>query len=113
MKVWLRISVALLLGLLTFSTVSAHAKLIKANPAPSSVVGTAPTQVQMWFDEAVEFNFSEVQVVDAKKLRVDTGELVPVANDPNSVIIPLKPIGDGTYNVIWKILSATDGHLTR
>lgn len=113
MKVWLRITVALFLGLLTFSTVSAHAKLIKSSPAPSSVVGNAPTQVQLWFDEAVELNFSEVQVVDSKKQRVDTGELQPVAGDPNSVIVPLKPTGDGTYNVIWKILSATDGHITR
>src|SRR5581483_8995903 len=44
--------------------------------------------------------------------RVDTGELQPVSDDPKSVIIPLKPSGDGTYNVIWKVLSATDGHLT-
>ncbi len=113
MKIWLRLSAALLLVLLTVSVVSAHAKLIKAMPAANTVLGSAPTQVQLWFDEPLELNFSEAQVLDAKKQRVDTGVLQPVAGDPYSVIIPLKPTGDGTYNVIWKVLSAADGHITR
>lgn len=113
MKVFTRISVALLLLLLTFGVVSAHARLVKSNPAASTILGTAPTQVTMTFDEQVEPNFSEVQVVDAKKQRVDTGELQLAPGDPYTVVVPLKPTGDGTYNVIWKILSATDGHITR
>ena len=113
MKVLLRASVALLLLLLTVSVVSAHAKLVRATPAPNSVLGSAPNQVQLSYDEPLELNFSEVQVLDQKRQRVDTSELQPVAGDPYSVIVPLKPIGDGTYNVIWKVLSAADGHITR
>lgn len=113
MKAWLRISAVLLLILLTVSVASAHAKLIKASPAPNSVTGSPPAQLQMWFDEAVDINFSEVQVLDSKKQQVNTGELVPAPGDANSILVPLKPIGDGTYNVIWKVLSATDGHITR
>ncbi|TAH52315.1 MAG: c-type cytochrome [Chloroflexota bacterium] len=113
MKVWLRISIALLLALLTVSVVSAHAKLVKSDPAPSSVLGAAPTQVQLWFDEALDLNFSEVQVLDSNKQRIDTGALQAAPDDPKSVIAPLKPGGDGTYNVVWKVLSATDGHITR
>jgi hypothetical protein len=30
-----------------------------------------------------------------------------------SVIAPLKGISDGTYTVIWKVLSDADGHITR
>lgn len=108
-----RTGAALLLLLLSVSVVSAHAKLVRANPAPSSVLGTAPTQVQLSFDEPLELNFSEVQVLDANKQRVDTGTLQPVAGDPYSVTAGLKPIGDGTYNVVWKVLSAADGHITR
>lgn len=113
MKIWFRIGLALLLVALTFGIVSAHAKLLKASPAPSSIVGTAPTQVQMWFDESLDLNFSQVQVLDSKKQRIDTGELQAVPGDPKSVIAPLKPSGDGTYNVVWTMLSATDGHITR
>ncbi len=113
MKFWLRFAAALFLLALTVSTVSAHARLVKATPAPNSVLGAAPTQVQLWFDEAVEISFSQVQVVDAQKQRVDTGELQPVPGDPMSVIVPLKPLSDGNYNVLWNVLSATDGHITR
>ncbi|MCI0478814.1 MAG: copper resistance protein CopC, partial [Anaerolineales bacterium] len=107
-----RAGVIFVLTLLTVATVSAHAKLVRANPAPNSIVAVAPSQIQLWFDEPLELNFSAVQVLDANKQRVDTGELVAVAGDPNSLIAPLKPTGDGTYNVIWKVLSAADGHIT-
>lgn len=113
MKFAIRTLALLMLALVTVSVVSAHAKLVRANPAPNSVLGTAPTQLQLWFDEPLELNFSQVQVLDASKQRVDTGELVPVAGDAYSVIVPLKPLGDGTYNVIWKVLSSADGHITR
>lgn len=113
MKAITRVSLAVVLLLLTFGVVSAHARLVKSSPSASSIVGTAPTQVTLTFDEAVEPNFSEVQVVDAKKQRVDAGELQLAPGDPLTVIVPLKSTGDGTYNVIWKVLSATDGHITR
>lgn len=96
MKVWLRLSAALLLVILTFSSVSAHARLVKASPVPSTIIATAPTQVEMTFDEPVELNFSEVQVMDSKKQRVDTGELQTVPGDAFSIVVPLKPSGDGT-----------------
>lgn len=113
MKVLFRLGVLFVLLGLCFGTVSAHAKLIKANPAPSAVLGTAPTQVELTFDEPPEINFSEIQVLNSSKQRVDTGELQSVAGDPFSLVAPLKPMGDGSYNVLWKVLSATDGHITR
>lgn len=113
MKQVLRIVAALALVLLTVGIVSAHAKLIRATPSPNSVLGTAPTQLQLWFDEPLDLAFSDVQVFDTRQTRVDQGTLQPVLSDPNSVIVPLKPIGDGTYTVVWKVLSAADGHITR
>lgn len=113
MKVRLRMALAILLVLLTVGSVSAHARLIKATPAPGTILGSAPTEVSLKFDEPLELNFSEVQVTDAKKQRVDTGELQAVPGDAYSVVVPLKPTGDGTYTVIWKVLSAADGHITR
>ncbi len=113
MKVGIRIFFALLLTLFVVSSVSAHGKLVKANPAPGSSVGAAPSQVQLWFDEPPELNFSEVQVLNAQKQRVDTGALQLAPNDNLSLIMPLKGVTDGTYTVVWKILSQADGHITR
>lgn len=113
MKVGIRIIFALLLTGLIVSAVSAHGKLVKANPAPGSSVGAAPSQVQLWFDEPPELSFSEVQVLNAQKQRVDTGALQLAPNDNLSLIMPLKGVTDGTYTVVWKILSQADGHITR
>ncbi len=113
MKQGLRIIVALGLALFAVSAVSAHAKLTRATPAPNSVSSVAPTQVQLWFDEPLDLAFSDAQVLDANQTRVDQGVLQPVAGDAQSVIIPLKPLSDGSYTVMWKVLSAADGHITR
>ncbi|MDL1896782.1 copper resistance protein CopC, partial [Anaerolineae bacterium CFX7] len=97
MKQGLRIIVALGLALFAVSAVSAHAKLTRATPAPNSVSSVAPTQVQLWFDEPLDLAFSDAQVLDANQTRVDQGVLQPVAGDAQSVIIPLKPLSDGSY----------------
>lgn len=113
MKIFSRLVIGALLALLTISVVSAHAKLIKANPAPNAVLGSAPSQIQLWYDEPLDLGFSEVQVLDAQRQRIDTEKLQAVPNDPKTVIVPLKQIGDGSYTVIWKVLSQADGHITR
>lgn len=113
MKVGVRLFIALCLTLYVVGSVSAHAKLIRADPAPGSGVGSAPSQVQLWFDEPPELGFSEVQVLNQQKQRVDAGTLQIAPDDGLSVIAPLKGVTDGTYTVVWKILSQTDGHITR
>ncbi len=113
MKYGLRIIIALGLALLVVSAVSAHAKLVRATPAPNSVVASAPPQVQLWFDEPLDLAFSEVQVFDANQTRVDQGTLQSAPGDAQSLIMPLKPTSDGSYTVRWKVLSSSDGHITR
>jgi putative copper export protein/methionine-rich copper-binding protein CopC len=102
-----------LLFLLPAGSVSAHAKLVRANPAPGSVLAESPAHLQLWFDEEIEAQFSEVQVLDRARARLDTGQLQLASDDPKSLVVPLKPAGSGTYAVVWKVLSATDGHITR
>lgn len=92
---------------------SAHASLVKSQPAPGSVLATAPSEVRLWFDEDVDPNFSEIQVLDKSLARVDNNDLKPVPGDTKQLLITLKPLSDGTYTVAWKALSSTDGHITR
>lgn len=118
MKVVLRVVGLALLLLLTLSLagvplVEAHAKLIQASPAPGSTVGSAPSQVQLYFDEPIGIDFSEVQVLNSAQERVDTGVVSLAPGDPKSVIAPVKGLNDGTYTVRWKVLSDADGHITR
>lgn len=112
MKVFWRVVGIVLWLSLTVSVASAHAKLIKADPAPNSAVGRAPSQVQLWFDESIEPSFSQAQVLDARQQHGEAGALQLAPGDNKSIIIPLKPLSDGTHTVVWRVLSATDGHIT-
>ncbi len=113
MKRWTWQIAILLLFLAVPGVVSAHASLVRANPAPNGVLAQAPTQIQLWFDEEVEPAFSDIQVLDSTHTRLDTGSVARASGDPKSLVISLKPLPNGTFSVVWKALSATDGHITR
>lgn len=99
--------------LLLFQVAFAHARLVKASPAPGAVLGTPPTQVTLFYDEDVNVDFSDVQVLDKNLARVDNSDLRTATGDFKQLVISLKPLSDGTYTVSWKVLSNTDGHITR
>lgn len=97
-----------LLVLAGATSVFAHAHLSKATPAVGSTVATAPREVLLIFSEAIEKSFSIMQVLDAKGARVDAG-MPQISRE--TMRIPLKTIGAGTYKVVWKVLSV-DTHRT-
>jgi copper transport protein len=86
---------------------AAHAGLIGASPAQSSVVAQAPVQVVLTWTESVTPVTGKVHVIAPDGSRADTGE---VRNQGNQLIIPLKPSGpNGTYLVSYRVISA-DSH---
>ena len=103
-------AVALALGaaLAAPSPASAHALLLRTEPAPQTTVKTAPTSVKLFFSEPVEVTFGAIRVFDVNGTRVDPGTLHKVGNG-SEVDVPLSGIKDGTYTVTWRAVSA-DGH---
>ena len=86
---------------------SAHAGLVGASPAQSSVIGQAPTQVVLTWTESVTPVTGKVHVIAPDGSRADTGE---VKTQGSQLIIPLKPDGPkGTYLVSYRVISA-DSH---
>ncbi len=67
----------------------------------------------MIFTEDLDPSFSELQVVDSARRRVDNRDTAPVQGDSKSLTISVPSLGDGTYLVTWKTLSAVDGHTAR
>jgi copper transport protein len=66
----------------------------------------------LWFSEQPDPHFSDIQVLDANRQRVDAGDMHVAPGDPLSLIVGVKPgIPDGLYTVAWKTVSAVDGHL--
>ncbi len=95
------------------SLASAHAELVKSDPASGSLLDTAPTQIQLVLSESVSLDFSQVQMFDRARTEIKLGPLGRVNGDPNSILAPITaPISPGTYTVVWTALSSTDGHLT-
>jgi copper resistance protein C len=93
----------------------AHAMLDKASPAVGSQVPQSPPALTLTYSEAVEPYFCHVTVTDAAGTQVSDGK--PAAQqDGRVLVIKLKPLAPGTYNVAWQVTSVdthkTEGHFS-
>ena len=89
---------------------SAHAILLRAEPAPQTTVDDAPDAVRLHFSEPVEVAFGAVRVFDVDGNRVDPGA-ISRADGNRQVVLPVD-LEDGTYTVTWRVTSE-DGHPVR
>ena len=98
------------LPLLLVGTVAAtaHALLNGANPRVGSSVQTPPREVSLTFTQNLEVSFSTMSVTNASGQRVDAGN---VSVSGNTMRVPLRSVGSGTYQVHWRVLSI-DTHTT-
>ncbi len=89
----------------------AHAYLIRTSPAASVVLDSAPSQVALTFDEAVEPRFAIISVTDASgNLETTTATVSRSPADPDTLIVPLRAgLAQGWYLVYWRAISV-DGH---
>jgi len=104
-------AVALTALLLGAGVAWSHAFLERAQPRVGSTVKAAPSQVRVWFTEALEPAFSTLEVVNQSGDRVDRGPARVDAASPAMLQVPLKPLAPGTYRVKWRVLSV-DSHVT-
>jgi hypothetical protein len=103
----------LLAVLIVAGAVFAHAKLLRAVPAPGSTVKTAPRVVRAVFNDELDPKGSTMTVVDGRGQRVDDGKGGVDLNDLDrkTVVVTLRAIGPGTYTVRWKVTSADDQYV--
>lgn len=99
-------------GMLPTGQAFAHATYVRSDPSTGGQLST-PGRIRVIFTEDVEAPFSELQVLDAARRRVDNRDTAPVQGDPKSLTISVPTLADGTYLVTWKTLSAVDGHTAR
>jgi len=122
------IAVTMLAGLTQRGALSAHAKILRAEPAPGSSANIAPKAVRIWFTlsgnsvtspytttyayvgEELDPERSTISVLDSSGRRVDDGKGGVDLNDLDrrSMIVRLKPLKAGVYTVKWKAVSAPD-----
>jgi methionine-rich copper-binding protein CopC len=105
----LAVAVALVTLLFAAPGASAHAILLRAEPAIGGVTPTAPDELLLQFTEPVEPKFSQIEITDGKRESVTRGP-VTAGDDAASLVIALQPsLPDGWYRVEWHALSV-DGH---
>jgi copper transport protein len=88
----------------------AHAALLRAEPAPDTVLPAAPPQITLWFTEPLEPAFSEIQLFNEAGERVDSGDSRVHEDDAAAMSVSLPPLPVGAYTVSWRNLSSVDGH---
>jgi copper transport protein len=89
---------------------SAHAGLIRTDPAPNSVVDGSPSQVSLTYTEPVEPRFAIVSVTDPSGQQVTSGP--PTRPGGTTLVVPLRTLQPGWYLVFWRVVSQ-DGHPVR
>lgn len=82
----------------------AHAALVRASPAPGSIIGSSPTEIVVRFSEAVTPVTGRVQVLAPDGKRISG---TAVANG-STLRIPVRKAGQplGTYLVSYRVISA-------
>jgi copper transport protein len=110
---------ALALGLLAVAgsslapnSIVAHAMLVDADPAPSSVVPASPPNLVLFFSEAVDPGSLRLRVLDSGQQPI-AGLGTPRLDSSRQVVTASLPaLEPDTYTVDFAVVSAVDGHPT-
>lgn len=88
----------------------AHATFDRSDPQPNSVLAESPTEIRIWFTEPLEQDESSIRLFDQSGHEIPDVGAQPGEGD-KSLVVPLpEPLDAGTYSVVWKNISAADGH---
>lgn len=107
--------VAVVVVLLSAQGTAAHARLRDANPKPGAALASAPDTIRLMFTEPIDAKFSSASLVNAGDQAVPIGSVqVDPADDHVAIISVVDPaaVQPGNYTLVWRALSAADGHAT-
>ncbi len=93
------------------SPARAHAFLEGASPRVGSTIPAPPAEVALTFSQAIEPDFSRLQVQDASGASVAAGT-AHTAADATRFAVPVKKLMPGKYTVTWHVTSV-DTHKTQ
>ncbi len=94
------------------AAVWAHAALLQTTPVASRVVNVPPKQISLRYSEPVEPRFAIVSVTNAAGEKETMGPPRRAPADADTLVVPLKRLGEGWYLVYWRVISV-DGHPVR
>jgi methionine-rich copper-binding protein CopC len=91
---------------------SAHAKLVKSDPAANATVA-APKTITLTFDDELAPAFSKFAVTMPTMKDMAVKVKTVVSKDHKSIVgTPAAPLSAGAYSISWTAAAADDGHKT-
>jgi copper resistance protein C len=105
-------ALAALILLAAQSPAWAHAFLDHSKPKVGSTVKSSPSEVKIWFTQALEPAFSVIEVKNALGKRVTKKKARVDKKNGKLLELPLPKLPPGTYKVIWHVVSV-DTHRTQ
>ena len=103
-------SVLLLASLLSPITASAHAILVKSQPAKDEEVKVAPKQIDLWFNDPVRNEYKALAVIDSEGKRVDKRDVEQDMLDGSHIHATVEDLAPGTYTIRYRVVSQ-DTHI--
>ncbi|MBV8776103.1 MAG: copper resistance protein CopC [Alphaproteobacteria bacterium] len=100
-----------LTAVLPAPTAFPHAFLDHAVPAVGSTVAGAPTQVELYYTQALEPAFSEAALTGPDGQAITTARASVDPQNPMELVLKLPALSPGHYKVKWHVVSV-DTHRT-
>jgi hypothetical protein len=104
----IRLSIMALALILSAAAAHAHAYLDHASPRVGSTVKTPPSEVRLWFNQALEPKFTSAQVRSSSGAVVASGGVDPA--NAKEIVVRVNALPAGSYKVFWKVLSVDSHH---
>ncbi|MCB9423082.1 MAG: copper resistance protein CopC/CopD [Ardenticatenaceae bacterium] len=101
-----------LISLTMVGRASAHAYLVRSDPAANDILDSAPATMRLWFSEPVSAAFSGARLLSAGGQATDVTSYVD-STDSTLLVVNLPELSQGVYSLRWAVHSAADGHLTQ
>ncbi len=92
--------------------VAAHSQLVSSTPGSGEVVATPPSEIVLVFSEPIDASHTSLDLLDSAGRAIATGIGSRDPSGPNTLDAAVPALGQGTYTVDWRALSAADGHST-
>jgi copper transport protein len=106
--------VLIVLGFSCLQQSFAHPVYVDSSPKAFQSVPSSPAQVNVFFTEPIELDYSSISVLGPDGSTVDLSDPHNVEGDTASIGVTLQPnLPEGEYTVTTNVLSAVDGHVVQ
>jgi copper transport protein len=93
-------------------TIYAHAVLVRSEPVSNAQLTESPHEIRLWFTEPLEPVYSKIELRDATGAVVNTPPSHIEPTDEQQMVLMTGELAAGLYTVVWRNVSAADGHGT-